>query len=44
MNNMCRLRNNLYNDFEAASSTSIGVVDSEMHDHSCVREHANDPF
>ena len=44
MNNMCRLCNNLYNDFKAASSTSIGLLDSEMHDHSFVHEHTNDPL
>ena len=44
INNMCRLCNNLYNDFEAASSTSTALPDSEMHDHSFIREHANDPL
>ncbi|KAH1229073.1 ATP-dependent DNA helicase PIF4 [Glycine max] len=39
---MCRLRNNLYNDFEVASSTSTALPDNEMHDHSFVCEHAND--
>ena len=44
MNNMCSLCNNLYNDLEAASSTSTRVVDGEMHDNSFVCEHANDPL
>jgi len=44
MNNMCSLHNNLYNDFEDASSTSTRVANSEMHDNSLVREHANDPL
>ncbi|KAL5138523.1 ATP-dependent DNA helicase PIF4 [Glycine soja] len=41
---MCSLHNNLYNDFEDASSTSTRVANSEMHDNSLVREHANDPL
>ena len=44
INNMCRLHNNLFSDFEAASSTSTGLANSEMLDHSFVHEHANDPL
>ncbi|KAG4990968.1 hypothetical protein JHK87_024425 [Glycine soja] len=44
INNICRLRSNLYNDFVAASSTSTGLLNNEIHDHSFVPQHANDPL
>ena len=44
INNICRLHSNLYNDFVAASSTSTGLLNNEIHDHSFVPQHANDPL
>ena len=44
INNICRIWNNLLNEFVATSSSCATHTDNESHDHSIVPEHTNDPL